>query len=216
MKPSNTRLISSSIWLMLALILSSNASSSNFFHWVDKNGEAHYSYTLPPVMSQDGYTKLNETGRHIKTVSAVENEPKAETPKQEKATLTDEELRQQQANEKHDNYLISAYLNVDELVAAHEKRQKLLTDQIKLYNTRITKLEKALDKASKQEKSAQNKNSKRKFTEYIEITNDSINIYKEMIVENTDNLKKNIQNHIADKERLSTLLSEDKIKTQEK
>lgn len=167
-------------------------------------------------MSQDGYTKLNKTGRHVEKISAVESEPDTNTPKQTKIMLTAEELLQQQINEKYDNYLIATYLNVDELITAHEKRQTLLAEQIKLYNTRITRLEGALDKASKQERSSQNKKSKRKFKEYIEVTTDSINIYKEIIVENTKTLSKNNQDHIKDKKRLSTLLSEDKIKTQEK
>ena len=166
-------------------------------------------------MSQDGYSKLNQTGRQIEKVSAATKEIVNETQDSDKKELTDAELLEQQAIEKRDKYLTATYISVDELTDAHLKKQTRLTDQISLYDTRIKKLESGLQKAEKQEKTTKNKKSKEKLQDYIKTTSDSINIYKEMIIENKEKLIKINQEYLKDKARLTELLSEETTNTQE-
>lgn len=192
--------------LVVLFSLSSSVFAAKFFRWVDANGTVHYSYTLPPTASQQGYSKINETGRQVGVVSAtVEQSEIVDDVVQEK---TSEEKAAEIARKTYDNYLLATYLSTDELTEVHLKKQKVFQDQIALYNKRIAKLEKSLIKVEKQEKDAKSKASKTKLKDYIAVTKDSIKVYKEMIVDNQKKLEKSLQVYQSDKSRLVDLLSQ--------
>ncbi len=198
--------------LLALLAFSSNANADKFFRWVDESGEVHYSYTLPPSMSQNGYMKINENGRRVSVVSSAD-----EKSKKLKASLVVEnnegekiDPEQQKAIKKHDDYLMATYLSVDELTTAYLKKKKIFMEQIALYTSRIENLGSSLEKVTKQEKTTKNKVAKKKLQDYINVTTESINVYKEMVTENNSKLKKIEATYTKDKERLSELLSKDK------
>jgi len=191
--------------LVVLFSLSSSAFAAKYFRWVDADGKVHYSYTLPPTASQQGYSKINETGRQVGAVSAIVEQ--AETVDDVAQEKTVEEEAVEAARKTYDNYLLASYLRIDELTGVHLKKQKVFHDQIELYNKRIAKLEKSLTKVEKQEKDTKNKASKTKLKDYIAVTNDSIKVYKEMIIDNQKKLEKLLQTYQSDKSRLVELLS---------
>ncbi len=183
--------------------------AEKFFRWVDTNGEVHYSYTLPPSVSQKGYTKINEKGRRIETISSADDrKTKKLSPKE---TATDKKLTAEQieAQKKYDNYLRATYLSIEELTAVYEKKKQVIEDQNKLYDSRILSLTDAIKKAEKQIKTLKNKAQKEKMQKYIDSSQESITVYKEMIEENQAKQEKLSANYEKDKTRLTELLSED-------
>lgn len=213
MKRIKIRRISGLLVLMSFFLLFSNVFAAKFFRWVDASGKVHYSYTLPPVTAQQGYTKINETGRQIEVISA----PVESTETEEDDTTVEKTESEKEAEEqakKYDNYLLSTYLSIDELAEAYAKKQKILNDQVDLYNQRIEKLNKELVKAQEQEKNTKKKTDKAKLKDYISATTGSVAVYKEMIHDNQQKLEKLDAVYQSDKARLTQLLAtvEDKEK----
>lgn len=194
--------------LVSLLVLSPTTFAKKFFRWVDAEGEVHYSYTIPPSVSQKGYTKINESGRHIETISSADQQT---TPEQntEETSGNKQTAEQIEAQKKYDNYLRATYLSIEELTAVYEKKKQVIEDQNKLYDSRILSLTDAIKKAEKQIKTLKNKAQKEKMQKYIDSSQESITVYKEMIEENQAKQEKLSANYEKDKTRLTELLSED-------
>ena len=209
MKNITTRNACYTFLLVSLLVLSPTAFAKKFFRWVDAEGEVHYSYTIPPSVSQKGYTKINESGRHIETISSADQQIEKEQTPEEETNDNKQTAEQIEAQKKYDNYLRATYLSIEELTAVYEKKKQVIEDQNKLYDSRILSLTDAIKKAEKQIKTLKNKAQKEKMQKYIDSSQESITVYKEMIEENQVKQEKLSANYEKDKTRLTELLSED-------
>ena len=163
------------------------------------------SGSLGPNASQQGYTKVNETGRQIEVIST--NVKQNDTATVATPQKTAAEKKTEEESKKYDNYLLSTYLNSDELTATYLRKQNIFKGQASLYNERIVKLEKSLDKAKTQEKTTKDRASKKQLKSYIAITINSVKVYKEMILDNQKKLAISTKIYESDKARLIELLS---------
>ena len=195
--------------LTILFSISANVFAAKFFRWVDDNGKTYYSYTLPPDASQKSYTEINKTGIHIESVSVLEKTAVVSDLPPEK---TEPEKEVDEAAKKYDNYLLSTYLSVEELKALFLEKQKMLNDQVDLYNVRIAKLEASLITVGEQEKNTKNKVAKEKLKNHLDITANSLKVYKEMVSDNQKKMKHLSDVYQVDKLRLVELLSKDKSK----
>ena len=80
------------IVLLVALLLVSTAQAQKVYRWVDKDGNVHYTESLPPDYKDDGHDVLNRDG-------LVLDENQRLTPEQKEPEKSEEEVKAQEAGE---------------------------------------------------------------------------------------------------------------------
>lgn len=80
------------ITLLLALLLVSTAQAQKVYRWVDKDGNVHYTESLPPDYGDAGHDVLNQDG-------LVLDENQRLTPEQKEPEKSEDEIKALEAGE---------------------------------------------------------------------------------------------------------------------
>jgi len=105
------------------LLLTTLAVAQNVYKWVDEDGEVHYSQTLPPEQTDDGYDRLTSDGLLAERVGRVKTEEElAELRARQKEQREQEELTRLQAQQ--DRLFLAAYPTEADVRRAIESRRK--------------------------------------------------------------------------------------------
>ena len=134
--------------VMLALLLSPLAAADKgrkLYKWTDKDGNIHYSDSIPPEAKEYARERLSNQG------VSVEQVDRAMTPEELAAVKAAEKSAAEQAAEaerqrKADEALLNSYASEDDLTRAYNQRMDLLAQSIDARRIEINSREQSLAK----------------------------------------------------------------------
>ncbi|MEN9500868.1 MAG: hypothetical protein RI964_153 [Pseudomonadota bacterium] len=187
-------------------LLSSATVQAGFYRWVDAQGEVHYADVVPPVVSQQGHSELNERGMTIKTINAA---PSAEQIAEQKHRETLAKLRDALANQQQqqDDYLLKNYADVQELEAVYRSKVALLEKSSQSLNERRTALVSRMQSIREQLPKVEDASQRKTLEGYLRNSEKTITNYDYALQENQTEQDRLQQGFAQDHDRLSRLLS---------
>lgn len=134
--------------VMLALLLSPLSAADKgrkLYKWTDKDGNIHYSDSIPPEAKEYARERLSDQG------VSVEQVDRAMTPEELAAVKAAEKSAAEQAAEaerqrKADEALLNSYASEDDLTRAYNQRMDLLAQSIDARRIEINSREQSLAK----------------------------------------------------------------------
>lgn len=134
--------------VMLALLLSPLAAQDKgrkLYKWTDKDGNIHYSDSIPPEAKEYARERLSDQG------VSVEQVDRAMTPEELAAVKAAEKSAAEKAAEaerqrKADEALLNSYASEDDLTRAYNQRMDLLAQSIDARRIEINSREQSLSK----------------------------------------------------------------------
>ena len=134
--------------VMLALLLSPLAAADKgrkLYKWTDKDGNIHYSDSIPPEAKEYARERLSNQG------VSVEQIDRAMTPEELAAVKAAEKSAAEKAAEaerqrKADEALLNSYASEDDLTRAYNQRMDLLAQSIDARRIEINSREQSLAK----------------------------------------------------------------------
>ena len=132
------------VFLMPLLWFASDAAlAQKLYRWVDREGNVHYTDTLPPEAMQSARDELNSQGMTVNRVNRAltEEERKRKTEDADRATET---TARQAEQDKMDSVLTSSYATEGDLERAYKERFDLLDQSVEAAKVGIASQEKSL------------------------------------------------------------------------
>ena len=97
------------------------AEKTTIYHWTDDYGKVHYGDNIPSGQSDLGHSELNNQGQVTRKVERTRLSPAEQQQKAAKRLKEEEEKRREAEQNRHDNALISTYVNVAEIDLARDR-----------------------------------------------------------------------------------------------
>lgn len=129
----------------LALLLSTGAAAQKMYRWVDKDGNVHYSDSVPPEHNDQARDRLNDQGVVVEeTARAKTKEELAE----EAAKLAEAEAYRKQLLEqkRQDDVLRASYTSEDDIQRNRDKKIAGIDRMMAITTASMTSNQKALSK----------------------------------------------------------------------
>ncbi len=132
----------------LALVVACLAAAPDLYaqklyRWVDKDGNIHYSDTVPPSEVNQARDELNEQGRTVDRVNRAMTEEEL-TAAAEAARIAEVARKAKEAEQHMDAVLMSSYEQEADLRRAYDERFDLVTQSIDSAKIGIRSQEKSL------------------------------------------------------------------------
>lgn len=112
------------ITLILMLLLPVPAMAG-VYKWVDAKGEIYYADVVPPSVSEQGHSELNDQGMTIKDVAAAPS-PEQVQARQRQETLAKLRTALENHQQEQDKHLLSNYADLQELEAVFNSKLQVL------------------------------------------------------------------------------------------
>ena len=132
-----------------AVAADSKGGSSQFYRWIDEDGNVHYGDRVPAEYSGRQREIIND---HGVTMDTLEAEP-SEEERQRWETIKAEEAAQQRAEEEaeyRDQVLLRSYTSVNEIEALRDRRVDMMDAQIKVTEIYLDSLREKLTRLEKE------------------------------------------------------------------
>lgn len=120
--------------ILLLLSVFAAPVSGKLYKWVDKDGNVHYSDTVPPEHARQGREVKSKTGA---TVDEIEPPPTQEEV---------ERRRREQAKQERDRILLMSYSSVEQIERTRDQRLETLQARINITESRMEKLREELER----------------------------------------------------------------------
>jgi len=126
--------------LMLALLAGATAGAASdtekkLYRWVDKNGQVHYSDSIPPEYAEQDRDLLNRHG------IPVGHEEGLVTPEEARAkAAADKAARDIQLQKQRDRTLLQVYQSVEEIEVLRDRRLELIEAQLTIQEQSLANL----------------------------------------------------------------------------
>ena len=130
--------------LLIAASLSM-AVQAEYYRWIDKNGEIHYSDHVPAKDTEHGRDKLNAGGRVVESVGRAKTAEELEIY-QEQQRLAEIERQKAEEQAAYDRALMATFTSVEDMENARDERISLIEQTIELSRSRLHKQQKELVK----------------------------------------------------------------------
>ena len=127
----------------LLLVVCDVALAQKLYRWVDKEGNVHYTDTLPPEAMQSARDELNSQGMTVNRVDRALTEDERQR-KAEEAARSAEEAARKAEQDKMDSVLTSSYATEGDLERAYKERFDLLDQSVEAAKVGIASQEKSL------------------------------------------------------------------------
>ncbi|MBK9494255.1 MAG: hypothetical protein BWZ07_02512 [Alphaproteobacteria bacterium ADurb.BinA280] len=132
------------VFLMPLLWFASDAAlAQKLYRWVDREGNVHYTDTLPPEAMQSARDELNSQGMTVNRVDRALTEEERKR-KAEDADRAAEAAARQAEQDKMDSVLTSSYATEGDLERAYKERFDLLDQSVEAAKVGIASQEKSL------------------------------------------------------------------------
>lgn len=132
------------VFLMPLLWIASDAAlAQKLYRWVDREGNVHYTDTLPPEAMQSARDELNSQGMTVNRVDRALTEEERKR-KAEDADRAAEAAARQAEQDKMDSVLTSSYATEGDLERAYKERFDLLDQSVEAAKVGIASQEKSL------------------------------------------------------------------------
>ena len=129
--------------LAACLLCLPGLAGAQMYKWVDENGQVHYGDRIPPKSAKQERKELNQQG----VVVDVQERELTDAERAEQQRLAAEAERQaQQAQERarYDQYLVTTYSSVADLIAVRDERLSTIDSRIALAKRSTAKTEDTL------------------------------------------------------------------------
>lgn len=127
--------------LLLALLAgtaagtTTNAANQKLYRWVDRNGQVHYSDSIPPEYAEQDRDLLNRHG------IAVGHEEGLVTPEEARAkAAADKAAKDIQIQKQRDRTLLQVYQSVEEIEVLRDRRLELIDAQLTIQQQSLANL----------------------------------------------------------------------------
>ena len=126
--------------LLLALLAGTAAGATNdanqkLYRWVDKNGQVHYSDSIPPEYAEQDRDLLNRHG------IAVGHEEGLVTPEEARAkAAADKAAKDILLQKQRDRTLLQVYQSVEEIEVLRDRRLELIEAQLTIQQQSLANL----------------------------------------------------------------------------
>ncbi|MCB1554320.1 MAG: DUF4124 domain-containing protein [Xanthomonadales bacterium] len=119
------------------------SGSKKLYRWVDKDGNVHYSDSVPPEAVDQARDEINQAGRTVKSVDRALTDDEIATAEAAKAAAEVERKRMEE-QEKMDAILLTSYSSEDALKRAYQERFDLMDQSIESARVGLKSQEKSL------------------------------------------------------------------------
>lgn len=120
------------------------AGPTRFYKWVDKQGQVHYSDTVPPDAAGQQREVKSQSGQTVQTVEPPPTRQELEARKRAQKAASEAEHRRE-AQARHDQMLLLTFSSVQEIKDARDDRLRAIASQIELNQERLGKLQTQLE-----------------------------------------------------------------------
>lgn len=128
----------------LTAAISVPATAGKLYRWVDKQGQVHFSDTVPPDEVGQGRQELNNEGMTVRTIKRAKTPAEIAAAKHE-AELQAEQKRKEEEQAAKDRALLDTYSSVDMMIQARDGKLAAINGQIKLTQSNLKELRSQLD-----------------------------------------------------------------------
>ncbi len=198
-----------------SLLLLSTASFAGLYRWVDDAGKVHYSDKMSATVSKKAHAELSENGLVKKNVNPEAEIQLAKQRKHELALLELEKRKQQELRlkhkkeleekQKHDKFLLTTYVDKDELVHYFENKIKQLKGNTRILKAQSDVLQKKIARLEASKKKVKDKKAMQAIDKKIVRIQSSINQYQKAMESNAQELIVLNKNYQEDYKRFSEL-----------
>ena len=130
--------------VLLCAAITLPVSAAKFFRFIDANGKVVVSSTLPPEVSQQGYTIVNEMGVILETVAPRKTAQQLLDEQKDKARL-EEEARRIEEQQNLDTILLNSYTDISDIERARDNELVAKDRDIMLLKQNIRRLTSLLE-----------------------------------------------------------------------
>ena len=97
------------------------AEKTTLYRWVDEHGKVHYGDFIPSPQADLGHSELDSQGNVKRRVERTRLSPAEQQQKAAERLKMEEERRREAEQNRHDNALLSTYVNVAEIDLARDR-----------------------------------------------------------------------------------------------
>ncbi len=170
------------------------------FRWVDKEGETHYSNSVPASDAQLGHVELSKAGMEKKVVLSAKKQRKIKLEteiKRNKRLADKKEKKRLEKQEEEDIRLLSIFNSEEEVVQAYNAKLRMAQLTIDLLKSRHKAQSEKLEKLETRFEYSKDINQKQAIETKMDDVLDNLRIYQQAITENhieKEKVRKDFQN----------------------